>query len=152
MQQPLKEQGGKMNKLHFLIFLAVSILMLLIPPFANAGTFLGKVCFKLTNYSDIFIWNVEAVGEGGFITLTVTGMNTANNRAMSGGGAVIGNKVKLFVGETAASSPTYLGQFHSIVIDMTSPTLSGTDDIVLHRADGTHTLLPGEPIINVPCP
>jgi hypothetical protein len=71
---------------------------------------------------------------------------------MSGGGVVTGNIAKLFVGESAFSSPLYLGQLHSIVIDLTSPTWAGTDDIVIHRADGTHTLIPGEPISMVACP
>ncbi|MBS1112585.1 MAG: hypothetical protein H6Q92_347 [Nitrospirae bacterium] len=141
-----------MKKVPFLIFFAVCVVMLLTPPCANAGTFIGEFCFKLTNHSDLFVWNFEIIGEGSFITATVTGMNTANaGRVMSGGGIIIGSNLKLFVGEGAAFSP-YVGQLHSIVIDLTSPTFSGTDDIVFHNSNGTHLILPGEPLSLVPCP
>lgn len=147
----IKEQGGReMKKVPFVIFFAVCVVMLLTPPSANAGTFFGKFCFKLTNHSDVFVWNLEAVGEGSFITTTVTGMNTAG-RGMSGGGTIIGNNLELFVGETSAGG-SFMGGLHSIVIDLTSPTFSGTDDIVFHRSDGTHFILPNEPLSLVPCP
>ena len=149
-----------MKKVLFLIFFAVCVVMLLNPPCANAGTFIGKFCFKLTNHSDLFVWNVETIGEGSFITATVTGINMVGG-GMSGGGSVVGSDLKLFVGETSASdfkifvgepSVTQLGQLHSIVIDLTSPTLSGTDDIIFHNSDGSHLILTGEPLSSVPCP
>lgn len=119
----------------------------------NAGTFLGTVCFKTTNYNDVYVWNIEYTpGADNFTTLTIAGMNRDQNRGMSGGGVIVGNFAKLFIGESAFSSPTYLGQLHSIVLDLTSPTWAGTDDIVLHKADGTHSLIRGEPIGVVACP
>jgi hypothetical protein len=139
-----------MKKVPFLIFFAVCVVMLLTPPCANAGTFLGKFCFEAPNINDVFIMNVETVGEGSFITLAVTGMNMTQNRGLSGGGVLIGNTVKLFMGETAFARPIYLGQLHSIVFDLS--TMTGADDIVLHNGDGTHTILLGEPISMVPCP
>jgi hypothetical protein len=148
----IKKQGGReMKKVPFLIFFAVCVVMLLTPPSANAGTFLGKFCFKLTNHSDVFVWNVEAVGEGSFITTTVTGINAVAGGGMSGGGSIMGNNLKLFVGETPAGG-SVMGGLHSIVIDLTSPTFSGTDDIVFHVSDGTHLIFPKEPLSLVPCP
>jgi len=120
---------------------------------ANAGTFWGTVCFRTTNYNDVYVWNIEyTTGADNFTTLTIAGMNVDQNRGMSGGGVIAGNFAKLFVGESAFSSPIYLGQLHSIVLDLSSPTWAGTDDIVLHRADGTHSLIRGEPIGMIPCP
>jgi len=139
-----------MKKALFLFFFAVCVVMLLTPARANAGTFVGKFCFKLTNHSDVFVWNVETIGEGSFISATVTGINTVG-RGMSGGGSIVGTNLKLFVGETSAGS-TQIGQLHSIVIDLTSPTFAGTDDIIFHRSDGTHLILPAEPLSLVPCP
>ena len=144
-----------MKKILFMIFFAVCVVMLLTPPSANAGTFIGKFCFKLTNYGDVFVWNIETIGEGSLITVTVTGTNMAGvGRGMSGGGSVVGSDLVLFVGASAASTLQLgqLGQLHSIVIDLTSPTLSGMDDIIFHKSDGTHLILPGEPLSSVPCP
>jgi hypothetical protein len=140
-----------MKKGLFLIFFGICVAMLLIPTYANAGTFIGTYCFQLTNYFDMFIWNVEAVGEGSFITYTVSGMNTSNGRGMSGGGSVVGSEIRLFVGETAANS-SYAGQLHSVVLDLTSFDMAGTDDIILHTIDGNHVILPGEPLSLVLCP
>jgi hypothetical protein len=139
-----------MKKVPFLIFFAVCVVMLLTPLCADAGTFIGKFCFKLTDYDDLYVWNVETIGEGSFITVTVTGMNSVGGRGMSGGGSVIGNNLKLFVGETTGSPS--VGQLHNMVIDLTSPTLSGTTDIVIHKNDGTHLILPSKPLSRVTCP
>ncbi len=139
-----------MKKVSSLIFFAVCVVMLLNPPSANAGTFFGKVCFGI--FTDVLILNIETVGDNTFKTLTVTGLNTSQNRGMAGGGVKIGNTVKLFIGETAFDSPNYLGQLYSIVIDLTTPDWEGTADIILHKADGTHLLLQGITISTVPCP
>lgn len=139
-----------MKKVFSLIFF-VCVAMLIAPPCVNAGNFLGTFCFQAPNINDVFVMNIEyTIGDGNFITLTVTGMNTTQSRGLSGGGVLVGNTIKLFMGETAFASPIYLGQLHSIVIDLS--TMSGTDDIILHKGDGTHTLLPGEPISMVSCP
>jgi len=140
-----------MKKAPFLIFFVVCVVMLLTAPCANAGTFAGTFCFKLTEHSDVFVWNVETIGEGSFISATVTGYDATTGTGMSGGGTVVGTNLKLFIGETAAFSP-YVGQLHSIVIDLTSPTLSGTDDEIFHKSDGTHLISPGQPLSLVPCP
>ncbi len=139
-----------MKKVFSLIFF-VWVAMLIAPPCVNAGTFLGTFCFQVTSIGDILVMNVEyTVGDGNFTTLTVTGMNATQCRVMSGGGVLVGNTVKLFMGETACASPIYLGQLHSIVIDL--GTISGTDDIILYKNDGTHTLFSGVPISRVACP
>ena len=138
-----------MKKVLFLILFAVCVVMLLTPPSADAGTFLGTLCFKLTNYSDLFAWNLEFIGDGSLLTVTVTGTNMTAGHGMSGGGSIVGSDLKLFVGETTTA---YVSETHNIVIDLTSPTLSGTDDIVFHSSDGTHFMLPVEPLSLVACP
>jgi hypothetical protein len=148
--KPSKQKGGEMKRAAFLISFAVCVAMLLVPPSANAGTFLGKICFGFTGYTDLLMWNIEVVGEGSFITASVTGTN--KERAMSGGGAVVGNDLKLVLNETSGSASTYAYQTHNITIDLTSPDFSGTDDIVFHRYDGTHLVLTAIPIHVIACP
>ncbi len=139
-----------MKRVFFLIFFAC-VTMLITPLCVNAGTFLGTFCFEAPSLGNVFVMNVETtVGAGDFTTLTVTGMNTLQKTGFSGGGVLIGNVAKIFLGETAFSSPTILGQLHSIVIDLT--TMSGTDDIVMHTGIGTISLIPDVHINAVACP
>jgi hypothetical protein len=117
-----------------------------IAPCANAGTSLGKVCFKLTNFPDIFVWDVELVGGSSF---TVTGTNTTNLSAMFGGGGIVGNKLKLTVTESGNGAAVYNG-IHSITIDL--GTLAGIDDIQFHKQDNSNIWLKGQPFTPVTCP
>jgi len=151
--QLIKNQEQEMRIASLLCSFAICAATALSASLASAGTFWGTVCFKTTNYNDVYIWNIEyTAGADNFTTLTIAGKNMDQNRGMSGGGVIAGNVAKLFIGESAFSSPIYLGQLHSIVLDLTSPTWAGTDDIVLHKADGTHSLIRGEPIGMVACP
>ncbi len=109
----------------FMTIILMLSLFLTIPASAIAGNFIGKYCFQYDDlYENIWEWDVNQVGES--YQITGIGSNQIPPSAMSGGGAVDGNTLKLTIDErmNKATGEILFGE-HYIELDLSS--LNGID-------------------------
>lgn len=127
-----------MKKIILLIIGLALSLSLAVPMTANAGSFLGKYCFKYTSYGDTWVWYVDNVG--GAYAVTGIDLVYTPDSSMDGGGAVTAGILYLTVDERIAMAGgpgISTNAEHNIKLNLT--TLTGTDYLTWFDMDGNKT-------------
>lgn len=130
--------------------LVASLAMLAwLPASSEATTPLGRFCFQMTGFADLWVWEVEDVGGGAF---QVTGNDMFNGPgAMHGGGRILHGHLLMTVQEDSPG-PAFHGT-HAIDIDLTLPKFPGTTDLVWENSAGVpFASFLDLAFSNVPCP
>ncbi len=119
-----------MKKQACALVLAVFAMLAWFPTSSEAGSYMGRFCFQLAAYADLWVWEVTDVGGGAF---QVTGHDVYNGPgAMNGGGRTLGTRVIFAVKEESPDSAIH--GTHAISLSLA--TLSGTTDLVWVNSQG----------------